>query len=158
MKTAPLTRAIAAAAIIAACSRSRDNDEPRPVTPNVNPGQPTDTTAVTTAPYDFSAELDDSRTRYTDPLTTIIYDNTGVIVSRLASGIIEMHDLWGGHDITFNPAADVSGTLPHATLNIDGTDISLDTCVLERADSRGRWYSMVKTGDTAFSTLVVTGL
>lgn len=83
--------------------------------------------------YDFSKELQDYRSRFVSTSMSLYYDTPGTIFSVSSINIIEVRSLITGDNILFNPGevALKEGTLPNATLQINGNSVELKQATLE---------------------------
>ena len=113
-----------------------------------------------TPQIDFSKELQDVRTRFVSPSLSLFYETPGTIVSVAEGNMIEMRSLITSDNIIFNlgEVALKEGTLPNATLQINGNSVELKQATLERLSPDGSmWINILDTNGNRM-VLVVTDM
>lgn len=110
--------------------------------------------------YDFSKELQDTRSRYVSPSLTMNYDTPGTVFSMAQNGIVEVRSLITGDSISFNPGTVelIEGLLHNATLQVNGNDIELQGTTLEKITSdNSMWLNLLDAKGNRI-VLVVTDM
>lgn len=110
--------------------------------------------------YDFSKELQNTRSRYVSPSLTMNYDTPGTIFSMAQIGTVEVRSLITGDSIIFNPGTVelIEGLLPNATLHVNGSDIELQETILEKITSdNSMWLNLLDAKGNRI-VLVVTDM
>jgi hypothetical protein len=115
---------------------------------------------IETPQDDFDKELLDERCRFVSPSLSLYYDTPGTIVSVTNGNVIEMRSLITGDNIIFNlgEVALKEGTLPNATLQINGNSVELKQATLEHITTDGSmWLNLLDDNNNRI-IIVVTDI